>query len=1157
MKLDQDYTLDARYASREGQVFVTGVQAITRMLLAQARADRAAGLKTAGFVSGYRGSPLGGLDKELWRAEAALEGAQIHFHPGINEELAATAVMGSQQTGVLAPSAWDGVFGLWYGKGPGLDRAGDALKHANAFGASRHGGVLVVAGDDHGAVSSSMGHQSEQLMASWMMPVLNPAGLGDYIDFGLYGYALSRFAGCWVGFKAVSEVVESGATLEVTAPPRFTMPDFEMPPGGLHYRWPDPFSEIESRMHRRLAALAAFAQANRLDRVVFGSPVTRLGIVTTGKAYFDVMEALADAGIDAPLAAKIGLGVYKIGLSWPIERTGALAFARGLRKVIVVEEKRAFVESQLKELMYDLPATARPQVLGKADETGAPLLSPVGELSPGDVLTALAPHLEELADLPQMRARLAVLERQHAAPLLVPPRTRRPYFCSGCPHNTSTRVPEGSMAMAGIGCHFMAVGMGRQTRGLTQMGGEGVNWIGLQPFCQTGPVFQNHVFQNHVFQNLGDGTYFHSGLLAIRQAVAAGVNITYKILYNDAVAMTGGQPHDGKLSVPGITRQIHDEGVGKIIVVTDEPGKYPLHAGFAPGVRVAGRDALDEVQRELRATPGVTALVYDQTCAAEKRRRRKRGTYPDPARRVFINDLVCEACGDCSQVSNCLSIAPKDTPLGRKRAIDQSSCNKDFSCIKGFCPSFVTIKGGRLRRATAVESPADVPLPADPAADKPVNILVTGVGGTGVVTIGQILTMAAHLEGKGASVLDFTGFAQKGGAVISYVRLAPGRDDLGAVRIPAARADVLLGCDMVVAASPEAVRSLCAGVTRAVINSHEIPTADFVLDRNADLGAAQLRDILSAALGAPGPDYIEAGVLAARLMGDAIATNMLLLGYAFQRGLIPLSLEALMRAVELNGVAVAANRRAFAWGRAAAHDPAAVARLAGLGEAQSRPETLDELIESRVAFLTDYQDAAYGACYRARVARVRAAEQTRTPGREALTRAVAQNYFKLLAYKDEYEVARLYSDGNFARALADQFEGDFTLTYHLSPPLLAGLDPHSGRPKKYAFGPWMGWALKLLPRFKGLRGTRLDPFGYSGERRRERRLIADYEADLETLLAALSPQTHALAVKIAALPDDIRGFGPVKQEAIQRMEQARAELLERLHKSAPQPLAAE
>jgi indolepyruvate ferredoxin oxidoreductase len=1147
MKLDQDYKLETRYTRREGQVFATGVQAITRLLLAQTRADQVAGLKTAGFVSGYRGSPLGGLDKELWRAQTALEGAHIRFHPGINEELAATAVMGSQQTGALAPSAWDGVFGLWYGKGPGLDRAGDALKHANAFGSSRHGGVLVVAGDDHGAVSSSMGHQSEQLMASWMMPVLNPAGLRDYIDFGLYGYALSRFAGCWVGFKAVSEVVESGATIEVTAPPRFTVPDFEMPPGGLHYRWPDPFGEIESRMHLRLAALAAFARANRLDRVVFGSPVTRLGIVTTGKAYFDVMEALADAGIDAPLAAKIGLGVYKIGLSWPIEREGALAFARGLRKIIVVEEKRAFIETQLKELMYDLPAAARPQIIGKADETGAPLLSSVGELNPGDVLTALAPHLEELTELPKMHARLAVLERRRAAPPLAPQSIRRPYFCSGCPHNTSTRVPEGSMAMAGIGCSFMAVGMNRETRGLTQMGGEGVNWIGLQPFCQTG----------HVFQNLGDGTYFHSGLLAIRQAVAAGVNITYKILYNDAVAMTGGQPHDGKLSVPGITRQIHDEGVGKIIVVTDEPGKYPLHAGFAPGVRVAGRDALDEVQRELRATPGVTALVYDQTCAAEKRRRRKRGTYPDPARRVFINDLVCEACGDCSQASNCLSIVPKDTPLGRKRAIDQSSCNKDFSCIKGFCPSFVTIEGGRLRRVATSEPPGDIPLPAGPAADKPVNILVTGVGGTGVVTIGQILTMAAHLEGKGASVLDFTGFAQKGGAVISYVRLAPGRDDLGAVRIPTARADVLLGCDMVVAASPETVRSLRAGVTRAVINSHEIPTADFVLDRDADLGAATLRRILDEALGAPGPDYIEAGVLAERLIGDAIATNMLLLGYGFQRGLIPLELEALMRAVELNGVAVAANRRAFAWGRAAAHDPADVARLAGLGEAQSQPETLDEMIERRAAFLADYQNAAYGARYRERLARVRAAEQARTPGREALARAVAQNYFKLLAYKDEYEVARLYSDGSFARALAEQFEGDFTVTYHLSPPLLAGLDAHSRRPKKYAFGPWMGWAFKLLARLKGLRGTPFDPFGHSAERRRERRLITDYEADLEALLAALSPQTHALAVEIAALPDDIRGFGPVKQDAIGRMKQARAELLGRLHKSAPQPLAAE
>ncbi|MFA7431172.1 MAG: indolepyruvate ferredoxin oxidoreductase family protein, partial [Rhodospirillaceae bacterium] len=999
---------------------------------------------------------------------------------------------------------------------------------------SPRGGVLVVAGDDHGVVSSSMPHQSEQAFMAWSMPVLNPANLQDYLDFGLYGWALSRFSGAWVGFKAISETVESAASIDVD-PHRmsFVTPrDFTPPPGGLHYRWPDlPSLALEERMAAKLNAVQAFARANPIDRMVIDAPAARLGLLTTGKAHLDVMEVLDRLGLSHAELAGRGVRVLKVGLSWPLEAAGLRRFAAGLEEVLVIEEKRPVIEDQLKALLYG--QAGAPRIIGKG------VLPATGELRPSRIASAVVDRLG--AAFPDLRDRLTRRAREsfpscqkgHA----IPPDVKRvPYFCSGCPHNTSTRVPEGAKAFAGIGCHFMANWMDRQTEGLIQMGGEGVNWIGQAPFST----------RKHVFQNLGDGTYYHSGLMALRQAVAAKVNITYKILFNDAVAMTGGQPHDGPLTVSGITRQVHAEGVKRIAVVSDEPDKYPLGTDFAPGVTVHPRADLDAVQRDLSGVEGVTVLVYDQACAAEKRRKRKRGLIPDPPRRVLINEAVCEGCGDCSVKSNCLSVVPVETELGRKRQIDQHSCNKDYSCLDGFCPSFVTVHGGALRKPGAVSVDdslfAGLPRPDLPALDEPFEILVTGVGGTGVVTVGALLCMAAHLEGKGASVLDFMGFAQKGGAVLSHVRIGRTPQALNQVRIDVGQAELLLACDMVVAASPDALATLRQGHSRVVANTAEIPTAASLHNPDADLHPDQLKQALSAAAET---EFVDATRLATALMGDTIAANLFLLGYAWQKGLVPVGLEALERAVELNGVAVAANKRTLAWGRLAAHDAAAVERAAGVGKAV--PLTLPEIIARRTADLESYQDAAYAASYRDMVRRVEAAEARLSPQRE-LTEAVARNLFKLMAYKDEYEVARLYTDGAFADHLKRTFEGDVRVTLHLAPPLLGD--------KKRRFGPWMLTAMRGLKRLKGLRGTPFDPFGWTAERRMERRLIAEYRRHLETVLAKLSRHTLPVAVEIATVPVSIRGYGAIKDRSVEGAERRWAVLLPRLDEP-PMAMAAE
>ncbi|MDR9468479.1 indolepyruvate ferredoxin oxidoreductase family protein [Marinospirillum sp.] len=1147
------YQLDARYSRSEGRIFVTGTQALVRIALRQAELDKKLGYNTAGLVSGYRGSPLGGVDQAMWQAQPHLDEHNIRFIPAINEDLAATMMLGTQQVETEPDREVEGVFGLWYGKGPGVDRSGDALKHGNAYGSSPHGGVLVVAGDDHGCVSSSMPHQSDVAFMSWFMPVVNPANLAEYEEFGLWGIALSRYSGCWVGFKAVSETVESAASLEVQPLPDYKIPeDFTPPEDGLHYRWPDlPGPQLETRIEYKLKAVQAFARANPIDKLFYTNPEARFGLVTTGKGHLDLMEALRLLGLDEKRLRELGIEIYKVGMVWPLNRKGALDFVHGKQEILVIEEKRGIIESQIKEYMSEPDHPGEVLVTGKQDEIGQPLIPYVGELSPKLLAGYLVARLKRFFDL-DLTQELASISSQ-ATGLQDPGGVRRlPYFCSGCPHNSSTKVPEGSKAQAGIGCHFMATWMGRETESLVHMGGEGVNWVGKSPYLG----------DKHIFQNLGEGTWFHSGSMAVRQAVAAGVNITYKILFNDAVAMTGGQPVDGQITVPMIARQSHDEGVKKVAVVSDEPEKYRGHEGdFPKGVTFHHRDELDDLQRELREIPGCTVLIYDQTCAAEKRRRRKRGTFPDPAKRAFINHHVCEGCGDCSVQSNCLSLFPKETELGRKRKIDQSSCNKDFSCVSGFCPSFVTIEGGELRKPKGIEADASfwqrvekLAEPECPEINGTYDLLVGGVGGTGVITVGQLITMAAHLEGKGTSVLDFMGFAQKGGAVLSYVRLAAQPEGLNQVRIEEGQADALIACDLVVASSQKALNVLHKGHTRIVANQAELPTADYVLYRDADMTSTKRLQLLKDAVGEEHFSELNANLTAEQLLGDTVFSNVLLLGFAWQKGLLPLSWAALMQALELNGVAVEKNKQAFAWGRLAAVEPDYLEQQLDL---RPLPDTasLNEVLGRHARYLEQYQNKAWAERYLQKVAEVRKAEEPLGGDSKALSEAVAEQLFRLMAYKDEYEVARLFTETDFLKEIEETFSGNFKINFNLAPPLLNGKKDRSGRPKKRQFGPWMLKAMKLLARMRGLRNSTLDPFRFSKDRKLDRQLLADYERLLDQLLAGLKAENLHTAVALARLPEEIRGFGPVREEAAEKAEKRKQQLLEEFKSGKPKTLA--
>jgi indolepyruvate ferredoxin oxidoreductase len=1162
-----DYRLADSLWAPAGAIYLTGTQALVRLMLMQRQRDAAAGLDTRGFISGYRGSPLGMVDQAVWKAGQKFDEAGLRFLPAINEELGATAVLGTQRVESDPERTCAGVFALWYGKGPGVDRAGDALKHGNAYGASPHGGVLMVAGDDHGCVSSSMPHQSDQAFQSWHAPVVSPASVAEYLEFGLYGWALSRFSGNWVGFTALSEVVESASTVDLDlvnarvatwqdAETVRSITGYVPPPGGLHYRWPDlPSLTIEQRLHAKLDAVRAFARVNSIDRHIVQGEHATVGIVTAGKAHYDFMEVLRRLDISTNTLAAHGVRIYKLGLTYPVETTRMQEFVRGLKEVLVIEEKGPVVEEQLRSLFYN--AAERPAIVGKRDTNGAPLVSELGELRPSRLIGIVANWL--VGHFPDLDRRHLV--RDFTLPELLSNESdsvkRLPYFCAGCPHNTSTKVPEGSHAQAGIGCHFMASWMDRDTEGLIQMGGEGVDWVSHAMFTKV----------PHVFQNLGDGTYYHSGYLAIRQAVAAKATLTYKILFNDAVAMTGGQPVDGVISVDGIARQVEAEGVKQVVVLSDAIARYDaIRDRFPAGTEFHDRGELDAVQRRLREIPGVTVLIYEQTCAAEKRRRRKKGELVDPARRLFINERVCEGCGDCSVQSNCVAVQPLETPLGRKRKIDQSSCNKDYSCAKGFCPSFVGVLGGQPRKRVGVladhsthfmEQVDALARPAPHAWTGPYDLLVTGVGGTGVVTIGALVAMAAHLEGKSASVLDFMGFAQKGGAVLSFVRFADLPDRLNQVRIDTQQADAVLACDLVVGASPDALATVRHGRTRILANTHEVPVAESLRNPDASLRAPQLLEKLRFAAGAERVETLDAQALAEAFLGDSIFSNVVALGSAWQRGLVPLSLAALLRAIELNGVAVEQNKLAFSLGRLSAADADAVASLAR-GESLQAPEpdALDALVARGVAHLAAYQDAAYARRYADFVDEVRTREQALAADPALpFTRAVAQSLLKLMAYKDEYEVARLYTDGEFTRSLRQQFEGAVQLEFYMAPPLLArGRDGHP--PRKLRLGGWMLPAMKVLAQGRRLRGTPLDVFGRTAERRMERELVRAFRARIEALLPALDAQRLKTACEIAALPLAMRGFGHVKLANVALARAREAELLHRFDPATyPRPAA--
>ena len=1122
-------SLDDKYQLMDGQVYITGTQALVRAAVEQHLRDEAAGLKTACFISGYRGSPMHNLDKELWAAERFLPSADIRFLPAVNEDLAATAIWGTQQVGIFGDAKYDGVYSMWYGKGPGIDRSIDAIRHAHGAGAAQHGGVLCVVGDDHPLSSTDSPAAHETLFADMRMPVLYPANVQEVVDYALYGWAMSRFTGSWVGYKLIPDTVDTTASI-LGDPQRLsivTPNDVDIPAGGLGLRFPDSWKEYEERIERyKIPAAIGFGRANEINRVTHRSDTPRYGIVATGKAWTDVSQALRELGIDRAKAADLGITVLKIGMPYPADDELFRSFADGLEEVLVVEEKHQLAEGQLKSALYGLPDGRRPKIIGRNDESGQAILPVFPEYSPDDVTRALAKRIAHFHRSDQATARVEFLEARAKAndarkPLSV---NRLPYFCSGCPHNTSTRVPEGSRAMGGVGCHYMATYMDRNNMTHCHMGGEGLNWVGQEPFVET----------DHIFQNMGDGTYYHSGLLAIRACVAAKSNITFKILFNDAVAMTSGQPLDGPLTPQAIALQVHAEGVKKVVVVSDEPEKYSPHRGLPPGTQIEHRRALDRVQQELRTIRGVTVMIYDQTCAAEKRRRRKRGKMIDPPRRVLINDLACEGCGDCNAKSNCLSVTPLDTTFGRKRQIDQSACNKDYSCVEGFCPSFVSVVGGQPKRLEAAprELLAAIPEPDRPTLKpgEPYSVLIAGVGGTGVVTIGAMLTMGAHIEGNHFSSIDQFGMAQKGGAVTSHLRLATSSEDIGAVKLNAGGADLVLGCDSLVTGDDLALSVMADGKTDVIVNTHEQITGHFTRDPDLKFPGDQLAARLVNAAGESKVRFVDATRLATRLLGDSIASNLFMLGYAYQLGLVPVGSAAIEQAIEMNGVAIPLNKDAFAWGRQAAVNMEAVNEVAERAVvAREIPQSVDEIVAHRVRELTAYQDAAYAARYQGLIDKVKQAEASNAPGLEGLTESVARYAYKLMAYKDEYEVARLYTDGRFRDQLAAAFEGDFELQFHLAPPLFTKINPETGLRDKTTYGAWMLPAMKMLARLKGLRGTAFDLFGYSEERKTERRMIGDYEAMIEEILGGLSHDNHALAVEIASLPEGLRGYGHVKE----------------------------
>ncbi|WP_295007340.1 indolepyruvate ferredoxin oxidoreductase family protein [uncultured Dechloromonas sp.] len=1152
-----EITLDDKFEIQDGWVYMTGNQALARLPLLIQERDKANGLNTGGFISGYRGSPLGRYDMELWTQKKRLAEHNIKFQPGVNEDLAATMVAGTQYVGVFPGATVDGVFGIWYGKGPGVDRTGDVFRHANSSGTHKHGGVLALAGDDHGAKSSTIANFSDEIFIATGIPVLYPSNTQDLIDFGLFGIALSRYSGCWVGIKVHNDVVEGGGSVRISAnEPTIAIPEHapapHLGPAGFNTRLIDNPLIMEDRLvNHKLHAVTAFLRANPINVVAHECPGARLGILAAGKAYQDLLQALSELGLNDARLTELGIRIGKIGMVWPLETEFIKSFVDGLDTVVVIEEKKGLIEDQLKTQLYDLKLAKPPRIVGKfnasnpfAPERGQNVFAAHGELSPPIVAKVLVDVLRQLD--PACPIPAIALPAPKMPPGVANPASpsRIPTFCSGCPHNRSTKVPEGSRAVPGIGCHAMAIFNNPVATppAISQMGGEGLHWIGQQPFTK----------EKHVFANIGDGTYFHSGFLAIRQAIAAKAPITYKILVNGFVSMTGGQPIDGELSVPSMVSELLAEGVKEIVVLTDEVAKHP--PGSLPnGVPVLPRTELDAVMKRFREYPGVSVIVYDQPCATERRRLRKRGKWIDPPKRTFINAAVCEGCGDCSKASNCLSVEPLETPFGRKRKINQSACNKDYSCIEGFCPSFVTVHGGALRKikkAAQGDFPS-LPEPVIPALDKDFSILITGIGGTGVVTVGQVLGMAAHVQGIASSVLDVTGLAQKFGAVMSHVRLAPDASHLHATRIAYGEADAIVGCDLVVTAGDEALSKIRNGRTQVFVASDVVPTSEFVRNPDWKLEKEALLQRLQAVAG-DGLTAVEGLRLASLLMGDTIAANMFMLGLAWQRGSLPLTHQSIMKAIELNNVQIEFNKQSFLWGRRAAHDLAAVEKAAvATSTIQFAPRidmSRDAVVTRSAEFLKAYQDEAYAKRYLELVKRAVAVEEARGLGKEFST-AVARYYFKLLAIKDEFEVSRLYASEAFKRELEATFEGDYKVHFHLGQWPFGGVD-QNGKPFKKEVGPWLMKGFQVLSKFKGLRGSFLDVYRNSAERKMAHRLLEQYEQDIDGCITRIAAGNYATAVQIASLPEKVRGYGHVREQHAATMERERAGLLDSLAQAA-------
>lgn len=1122
---NQPVSLNDRFDLTKQQVMMNGPQALVRLMLMQKIRDSSAGLDTAGYVTGYRGSPLGMVDMQMMRAQTALNASQVRFDAGLNEDLAATALWGTQQAELRGEGRYDGVFGLWYGKGPGVDRSGDVMRHANMAGTSAFGGVLMAMGDDHTGESSTVLHQSDAAMIDAGIPIVSPAGVQEVLDYGLYGYALSRFCGLWVGLKTMKDTIETTAV--VNGDPfrlTFTQPEIDLPKGGLNIRLIDtPHAQEHRLVNFKRQAAEEFAYANKIDRRVWGRKTAKIGLIAAGKNWLDLAHALSLLQIDETEAERLGITTYKLGQTWPLNRRGLGEWAAGLNLIIVVEEKRKLIEGQIKESLFDQRHTLR--VFGaRKGATGEALFPEHGALDPFEIAEKLGMILvDEGGDSDRIAAGLAALSDARRADNVEDLAERLPYFCAGCPHNTSTKVPEGSRAYAGIGCHYMAQWMDRETLGYTHMGGEGANWIGEAPFST----------RDHMFQNIGDGTYNHSGIQAIRAAVAAGTNITYKILYNDAVAMTGGQSNDGSLDAPRIARELLAIGIRKVGLVHDRKEDIDV-ALFPSEVSIHERTELDSVQKTFSRFKGVSAIIYLQTCAAEKRRRRKRGLFPDPDKKVFINTDICEGCGDCGVQSNCVAINPVDTELGRKRAIDQSSCNKDFSCINGFCPSFVTLQGATMRKPDNKQVVlTEMPKPKLPSINGTYNVVITGVGGTGVVTIGAVLAQAAQIDGLGAGMMEMAGLAQKGGAVHIHCRLANRPEDITAIRVVTGECDALIGGDLVVSAGAKTLALTRPGRTGAVVNSHDSVTGAFTRDAEFTIPTDRLCIALETRL-RDNLQLVDSSELARVTLGDSIFSNMMICGAAWQRGLLPLSLNALRKAIALNGAVVEKNLEAFEIGRWLALFPDKAEALISPAVV-AQPTSLDDQISFRANHLKDYQSNALSRRYRSLLMRTDDLE---------LRTALAKGYHKLLAYKDEYEVARLLL-GTRSKA-AENFDGAFKMTFYLAPPMLSRIG-RGGRQKKRAFGSWLLGPLRILARLRFLRGTRCDPFGYSYERRMERSLIAQYESDMALILPAVSDTTRDIAIALAELPLQIRGFGPVKLQNQIKAGKRRKELLAAFH----------